>query len=488
MPPEGRPAAGPLDQLGLPAGEPADDPGQVNTWGHLTPGVVQLPLGDSGGLTGPATSVPRLSDADGGPLGVGSGPGMGLSGTGTLAEASSNHSELLIVGHQAGGGGFSSLAAACGAAGNGNVIELRYDGRHEEQPLRLANLRVTIRAGEGYRPVIVFRPTEPDPVKCPRSMIAAAGRLTLIGVAIELQVPREVPADQWSLLETRGDAVVSLKKCALVIDNASEQLGTYQQDVAFVRTRAAPGADTVLDDGTAAPIPPAKIELVDCTAAGEAVFLRVEDLQPVHLSWNNGLLATTERLLSAGGGTRTPQAGQKIQVDLSHVTALVRGGLCRIASSPTGPHPLPLQCSCTDSILLGRAGGPLLEQIGQGEVDNFRQQIAWTGDRNCYDGFDVLLVDRPQRRRSAAGADGFCGLEEPLGGAGESASVGGGPVAEVARGQPAPARLHAGRLRPGGGRQRRPQHRLPGGSPAAARRQARRAQGEGAGTFAPPPQ
>ncbi len=92
LPPEGRPAAGPLDQPGLPAGEPADDPGQVNTWGHLTPGVVQLPLGDSGGLTGPATSLPRLSDADGGPLGVGSGPGMGLSGTGTLAEASSNHS------------------------------------------------------------------------------------------------------------------------------------------------------------------------------------------------------------------------------------------------------------------------------------------------------------------------------------------------------------------------------------------------------------
>ena len=30
--PEGRPAAGPLDQPGFPAGEPADDPGQVNTW------------------------------------------------------------------------------------------------------------------------------------------------------------------------------------------------------------------------------------------------------------------------------------------------------------------------------------------------------------------------------------------------------------------------------------------------------------------------
>ena len=51
------------------------------------------------------------------------------------------------------------------------MIELRFDGPREEKPIRLANLRVTIRAGEGYRPVIVFRPTEPDPVKYPRSMV-----------------------------------------------------------------------------------------------------------------------------------------------------------------------------------------------------------------------------------------------------------------------------------------------------------------------------
>jgi hypothetical protein len=178
--------------------------------------------------------------------------------------------------------------------------------------------------------------------------------------------------------------------------------------VAFVRTRAAPGADTGLGDGTAAPIPPATIELVDCTAAGEAVFLRAEDLQPVHLSWNNGLLATTERLLAAGDA-RTPQAGQSLQVDLHHLTALVRGGFCRIDSNPTGPHPLPLQCSCTDSILLGRTGSPLIEQTGQGEVDDFRRQIIWNGDRNCYDGFDVFWsIDRhdgespPERMNFAA--------------------------------------------------------------------------------------
>jgi serine/threonine-protein kinase len=414
LPPESRPTAGPLDRPGFPAAESVDDSGRVNPWKALTPGIAQLSPGDAAGLAsgdglvGPQTALPALSDPAGGgtsafsgviqdgTLTLGGGGNGGLPAPGTPSAAPAKHTGKLIVDRRSGEGTFASLGAACTAAVNGDVIELRFDGPLQEQPIRLANLRVTIRAGEGHRPLLVFRPTEPDPVKCPRSMVTAtAGRLTLIGVAIELQVPRAVPADQWSLLETRGDATVRLEHCALVIDNASEQLGAYHQDVAFVRTRAVPGADTVLGDGTAALVPPAMIELVDCTAAGEAVFLRAEDLQPVHLSWNNGLLATTERLLSAGGGARTPQAGQSLQVDLRHLTALVRGGLCRIAGSPTGPHFLPLQCSCTDSILLGRTGSPLIEQTGQGEVDDIRQQIVWSGDRNCYDGFDVFWsIDR----------------------------------------------------------------------------------------------
>ena len=72
------------------------------------------------------------------------------------------------------------------------------------------------------------------------------------------------------------------------------------------------------------------------------------------------------------------------------MTAVVRGGLCRIASNQSGPHPLPLQISCADSILLGRGGSPLIEQIGEGDLEDFHRRITWNGDRNCYDGFEVF--------------------------------------------------------------------------------------------------
>ena len=141
--------------------------------------------------------------------------------------------------------------------------------------------------------------------------------------------------------------------------------------------------------------PAAAIELVDCIARGEATFLRVEDLQPVRLFWDNGLLATSERLLVAVGGAKIPQTGELLQVDLRHVTAVTRSGLCRLAANQSGPHLLPAQISVADSILLGGAGSALVEQVGDGEIDDFRERIVWNGDRNCYDGFDSFwTIDR----------------------------------------------------------------------------------------------
>ena len=255
-----------------------------------------------------------------------------------------------------------------------------------------------------------------------------------------------MPADHWSLLETRGDQAVRLEKCTLSIDNASEQLGAYHQDVAFVRVKAAPGADTVLGDGAAAAPPAATIELVDCIARGEAVFLsRRRPAAGPPLLGQRPAGDDASGCSRPAGGARTPQAGESLQVDLRHLTAVVRGGLCRIASSQTGPHPLPLQFSCTDSILLGRAGSPLIEQIGEGDVDDFRQPDHLERRPQLLRRLRRLLVDRPARFRSAAGTDELRGLEEPLGaGAGEPASVRGGGLAEAARGRPAAAR-HARR-------------------------------------------
>ncbi len=310
-------------------------------------------------------------------------------------EAAPNRPGLLIVSETAEGDDqFSTLGAACAAARNGDVIELRFNGPREDRPMRISNLNVTIRAGEGYQPTVVFRPADADPVKCPRSMFSlTGGQLTLTGVAMELHIPREVPADNWSLVETWGGEMVRLERCSLTMRNTSDQGSTYHQDVAFFRARSTPDADAVIGVlPTATPL--ATIELSDCIARGEADFLRIEDMQPVHLTWDNGLLVTTERLLAAVGSQAAPKLDDMLRIELRYVTAVVRGGLCRLTNSAFNPHQLTVQFVSADSILMTSPGVPLIEQEGAATVEEFRQRLIWNGNRNFYRDIDLFWTVR----------------------------------------------------------------------------------------------
>ncbi len=260
--------------------------------------------------------------------------------------------------------------------------------------MKLSNLQVTIRPGEGYQPIIVFRPTEINPVKCPRSMFTlCAGRLTMVDVAVELYVPRDVAADNWALIEARGGQTIRLERCWLTVYNASDQMTTYREDVAFVRAKPAPDANAATDSPRAA-TPLATIELTDCVARGEAVFLSVEDLQPVYLRWDNGLLTTSEQLLTAVGGQMRPKPDEVLRLELRHLTAAVRGGLCRLSATPANPYQLTVQFACSDDIIMTSPAAPLVEQDGAASVEKSRERLVWNGDRNYYQDVDVFWMVR----------------------------------------------------------------------------------------------
>jgi serine/threonine protein kinase len=285
---------------------------------------------------------------------------------------------------------YASLAAACSAAVDGDVIELCFNGRREEKPASLVGRQVTIRAGDGFQPVLVFRPTEADPIRYSRSMITSTGsRLNISDVAIELEVPREIPADSWSLFQISEGQELNLESCSLTIRNASDQQTAYHPEVAFVQVKSALPADVVMG-GEVLATRRATVGLIDCIARGEAVFLRLDDLQPVSLTWHNGLLVTTEHLLLADGGDRDPLADETIQLDLQHLTAVVRAGMCRMNQTAFAPHPWPLHIHATGNIFVAAAASPLLEQIGVADVAEAMARLTWDGEHNFYEGFTVF--------------------------------------------------------------------------------------------------
>jgi serine/threonine protein kinase len=364
------------------------------------------------------------------------------------SKPSAKRAGVLVVGAPVEGeSNFATLGAACQAASDGDVIELRYDGPREEQPITLANLRLTVRAADGFQPVVLFRPAAEPAVTGPeraaenadrpkaggaslpvlaapfvapvlagvqdvadgsvpptkagatsriassRSMLSVtSGRLTLINVALELDLPRVATSESWSLFCVLGNPSLRLEKCWLTVRNAYNPLRASQADAAFFRVKALP-ADTATSD-RASPPEPAALELADCVARGEAVALRSEDLQPVRFTWDNGLLVTTERLLSAFGGAGPQVHGETLRISLRHLTAVVQSGLCRLATGPGTRHQFLAQINCADTILVGSPGSSLIEQVADRGPDDLRQQIAWSGDRNIYDGFDVFWAIR----------------------------------------------------------------------------------------------
>jgi len=288
-------------------------------------------------------------------------------------------------------GVYATLADACRAARNGDAIEVRANGPLLERPIDLVGMRLTIRAGDGFSPIVSFQLQTADPLRESHSMLTLAGsQLALAGLQLELDVPREAVADSWSLAEIRPGESLRLENCAVTVRNNSNSGGALHPDVAMFEIRGVPGAGVMATDEPGMMRPPASLQLKNCILRGEATVVRSDELQPLQITWDNGLLATSERFLSAAGGPSDPKPQGETQIELHHVTASMRRGLCRLTNSQDAPQQLPLEIHATDCIFLCGTSAALIEQSGIDATDDYRHRIVWNGERNSYDGFSTF--------------------------------------------------------------------------------------------------
>jgi serine/threonine-protein kinase len=295
---------------------------------------------------------------------------------------------LLIVSlDRQGPGIFSSLMAAVSAAKTGETIELDFDGPHEERPFTISNAAIKIRAAEGRRPVIVFHPADADPVSYPRNMVTVAGgTLTITGVQWELDVPRKISADAWTLIETRRAELVRIEHAVLTIRNASSGAGAFHPAVAFFDAKAPPGSESMTMKATSMPV--SSIELANTLVRGEATILRSDELEAVRFDLTNALLATSETLLLAHGANATARAGAATRIDMRQVTALTLGGLIRTSDDEDSAHLLPVELRATDSLLITAPSFAVVDQRGIESAERFREMLDWSATHVLFAGSD----------------------------------------------------------------------------------------------------
>jgi serine/threonine protein kinase len=311
---------------------------------------------------------------------------------------------LLVVGERlTGPRRYTSLTEACAAAKNGDVIELRYDGPRTESPLALHNQRIEIRAGAARRPAVVFRPYDTNPIATDRTMtLISGGSIKISGVDFELDLSQTAPSEDWSLFTVDQADSLRLEQCSLTIRNATASGAAYHDKVAFFRVGGSSANEpmVIMPQGMS-PSPPVQIALNNCVAHGEANLLADRDLKPVAFSCVNGLVAVSERLLTAGEGAAMPQDGVRVRIELDHVTALVRQGLCRIAASEAAPGMPEVDVRLTESIVLSDGADPsLVEHVTSAASGRLKSMFHWEAVDSVYFGFPTfwkigLVSSRP---------------------------------------------------------------------------------------------
>jgi len=290
---------------------------------------------------------------------------------------------LIVDPTESGRGVYDTLNAACRAATSGDVIELRFTGTITIEPIHLQEINLTIRAGSGYQPIVRYEPPPPRGAAPRRSLFAlGGGRLTLVGVGFELRLPPDVPSDSWSLLRVAGAEAVRVGRCTLTVTQLPDDPATQ---AAFFRLEEAP----VLT--SAGILPASEIELRDCIVRGEADLIRIKGTVAVSLEWSNGLLASSRRLLDAvGTGRQVGEGREGISIELNHVTAAMREGLCRLNVTPEAAPLVPTKIRVTNCILVVDPKSPLIEERGVMRASELRKHVQWQGDRNFYEGFETF--------------------------------------------------------------------------------------------------
>ena len=221
-------------------------------------------------------------------------------------------------------------------------------------------------------------------------MVRIAGKqLDASNVHWELDLPRDMSGD-WTLFETSRAELLHFEKCSFTVRNPSVGRTAFHPGVAIFDIKAPPGTPGMAMDPTSTDEHVVTIDLQNCVARGEAALVRDNELQPLRLHWDNGLLATSERLLVAAGGSTQPRQLGYIQIRLRHVTAIVQGGLALLTNSEDSPYQLLTDINATDSILSSTAAAPLLEQRGPNDPQDYLARVQWSGERNCFDGVEVF--------------------------------------------------------------------------------------------------
>lgn len=292
---------------------------------------------------------------------------------------------------------FDTLAQAVLGASDGDTIEVRGNGPFDTDPVQVIGHRLTIRSGDGFRPVIRLRP----PVgEVPVALLSTDAGLQLEGLELQVVKPADhpwLPRGVFAVLSEAGP--LRIANCTLLNKQVTQGSGILQMRCSphcELRNCLILGdrgrlCDWLFPEGNA------ELIMVNCLQAGSgAICLDNYSHDPREVSvvltrntrvTNSGLFSLSlNRPLDPLEGTR---AAKLVRLEAAGNIFDSTWSLLQVAQiRPLDPSRQALSAAAAESLL--------------------PRVLAWQGDRNLYSigetGYLTLSLDReplPSARRIA---------------------------------------------------------------------------------------
>ena len=290
-----------------------------------------------------------------------------------------------------GAGLYKTLAMALGEAKSGDVILIRHTGRLEVSSAQLikSGLNLTIKADEGYRPVLVLDKSFPD--RNATLFRVQDGHLTLEDLEFLLQ-PTQDKFDSRSVAVLVGDGTVRFHNCVVTLE------GARRTPLAVV-TLPDP-KDTLPPTGSRDGTGP-RVAFDTCFVRGEGDLVGLRPSRPCGLEVKKSLIALTGSLLNVENpGGDVPSAGlsQRVVLNLNRVTTYLGGHLVRLrAVDPKSLVPVRVEQAVSCLFVSAEPEGKALihlEGFRLPNKDMVKDRLTWKGEHNYYSSNFMNMLDQ----------------------------------------------------------------------------------------------
>ncbi|NLX56048.1 MAG: serine/threonine protein kinase [Planctomycetaceae bacterium] len=281
-------------------------------------------------------------------------------------------------------------------------IQLRFNGIRAVGPLdldlsRFARGRLTIRPTEGYTPILACEAGSAprSDAERPALISAHSGQITWRDTHFYLQFPptAEDRAPR-ALFQLDGVPVAEFSRCSFTIRNVGADGLPAARNVALFDLMPMDQLAGLLYDLAELDDPPA-IRLTDCIARGQISLVRSEQATPFWLTWEHGLLISSEQLVDLGGAiVDPPWSLGHVSLSLKRLLVFADRGICRVRTDTNAPYPARVTVksqACLFATQLTKPATPLYLLRGSAPLAEDGSQLAISGSNNFYKNTRVVL-------------------------------------------------------------------------------------------------